>query len=320
MKPVVRNWLMLIGVVLTVLAVDQFTKNWIVNHIAPGGVLQPIPSLSRFFQLTHSANTGSAFGFLPQAGDIFVVAESDVQSRVIANQRQQLAREQQFRQIRHKTLDEISQQIQQGGVKELRLIIKGDVGGSVEALSDSLFKLSHDEVRVNILHRGVGAISETDVMLAAASEAIVIGFNVQPTAAARKSAESESIDIRLYTIIYDCINEIQMALEGLLSPEIKEEITGVVEIRQTFKISKMGVIAGCYVQSGKITRNDRIRIMRSGFQVYKGTIHSLKRIKDDVREVDSGYECGIMVSNFNDVEIGDIIESVKTVEIKRKLS
>lgn len=262
----------------------------------------------------------SGFDGLPQAGDIFVVAESDVQARAIANQRQQLAREQQFRQIRHKTLDEISQQIQQGGVKELRLIIKGDVGGSVEALSDSLFKLSHDEVRVNILHRGVGAISETDVMLAAASEAIVIGFNVQPTGAARKSAENESIDIRLYTIIYDCINEIQMALEGLLSPEIKEEITGVVEIRQTFKISKMGVIAGCYVQSGKITRNDRIRILRDGFQVYKGTIHSLKRIKDDVREVDAGYECGIMVSNFNDVEIGDIIESVKTVEIKRKLS
>ncbi len=262
----------------------------------------------------------SGFDGLPQAGDLYNVMDSDVQARSIANQRQQLAREQQFRQVRHKTLDEISQQIQQGGVKDLRLLIKGDVGGSVEALSDSLLKLSNSEVQVNILHASVGAISETDVMLASASDAIVIGFNVQPTAAARKSAEHESIDIRLYSIIYDCINEIQMALEGLLSPEIKEEITGVVEVRQTFRISKTGVIAGCYVQSGKITRNDRVRVLREGFPVFKGTLHSLKRIKEDVREVDAGYECGILLHNFNDIEIGDIIESVKTVEIKRKLS
>ncbi len=262
----------------------------------------------------------SGFDGLPQAGDLFTVTESDAQARSIANQRQQLAREQQFRQTRHKTLDEISQQIQQGGIKDLRLIIKGDVGGSVEALGDSLLKLSHEEVRVNILHTGVGAISETDVMLASASDAVIIGFNVQPTTAARKSAEHEAIDIRLYSIIYDCINEIQLALEGLLSPEIKEEITGVIEVRQTFRISKTGVIAGCYVQSGKIIRNDRIRVLRDGFQVYKGTIHSLKRIKDDVREVDAGYECGILLNNFNDIEVGDIIEAVKTVEIKRKLS
>lgn len=262
----------------------------------------------------------SGFDGLPQAGDLFTVTESDAQARSVANQRQQLAREQQFRQTRHKTLDEISQQIQQGGVKELRLIIKGDVGGSVEALSDSLLKLSHEEVRINILHTGVGAISETDVMLAAASDAVIIGFNVQPTAAARKSAEHEAIDIRLYSIIYDCINEIQLALEGLLSPEIKEEITGLVEVRQTFRISKTGVIAGCYVQSGKITRNDRVRVLREGFPIYKGTLHSLKRIKDDVREVDAGYECGILLHNFNDIEVGDIIEAVKTVEIKRKLS
>ena len=262
----------------------------------------------------------TGFDGLPEAGDTFVVAANDIEAREIANQRQQLRREQQFRQVRHITLDEISQQIQLGGVKELRLIVKADVSGSAEALTDSLQKLSRDEVKVTILHRGVGAINEGDVMLAAASDAVIVGFHVAPTAAARKIADNESVDVRLYSIIYDCINEIQMALEGLLSPEIKEETTATVEVRQTFEVSRLGTIAGCYVLSGKISRNDKIRILRNGFQIFKGTIHNLKRMKDDVREVDTGYECGITINGFNDFEIGDIIEGYKVVEIKRKFA
>ncbi|MFZ9760012.1 MAG: translation initiation factor IF-2 [Candidatus Kapaibacteriota bacterium] len=262
----------------------------------------------------------SGFDGAPQAGDLFAVLEQEAEARAIAIKRQQLKREQQFKQMRPITLDEISQDILRGGTKELRLIIKGDVSGSLEALSDSLQKLSRDEAKVTILHKGVGPISESDVMLAAASSAVVVGFHVSPTSQARKSAETEGVDIRLYTIIYDCINEIQMALEGLLSPEIKEEIMGTAEIRQVFKISKIGTVAGCYVTSGKINRNDRVRVLRDGFPVYNSTLSALKRFKDDVREVDTNYECGMSINGFNDIQVGDIIEAYKQVEVKRKLS
>lgn len=262
----------------------------------------------------------TGFDGLPDAGDILVEMETDAEARDVATRRQQLRREQQFRGMRHMTLDDISAQIQQGGVKDLRLVVKADVSGSVEALSDSLQKLSTNEVKVSILLKGVGAITESDIMLAAASDAVIIGFQTSVSTQARKLAESESVEIRLYSIIYDCINDVQMALEGMLTPDIKEEITATVEVRATFKISRLGTIAGCMVQSGKITRNDKVRILRDGFEIYKGTLASLKRVKDDVREVDAGYECGIGVNGFNDLEVGDIIEAYKTVEVKRKLA
>lgn len=259
------------------------------------------------------------FNELPEAGDVLIALSSDVEAKSVATERQQLKREQEFRKVRHITLDEISQQIQLGGVKDLNLIIKGDVGGSVEALSDSLLKLSREEVRVSIIHKGVGTINETDVMLAVASGAVVIGFQVSPATSARKLADKESVDIRLYNIIYDCINEIHLALEGLLSPELKESITSEVEIRKVFKISKTGNIAGCYVKSGKISRNDKVKLLREGLVVYNGSLHSLKREKEDVKEVDQGYECGIMLEGFNGIEEGDIIQGYKISEIKRTL-
>ncbi len=262
----------------------------------------------------------TGFDGLPNAGDVMIEMETDAEARDVAVRRQQLRREQQFRGMRHMTLDDISAQIQQGGVKELRLIVKADVSGSLEALSDSLLKLATPEVQVRIIYRAVGAVSESDVMLAAASNAIVVGFQVNVPPAIRKLAENESVDVRLYSIIYDCINEVQAALEGLLSPDIKEEITATVEVRALFKISKLGTIAGCYVQSGKINRNDKVRVLREGFEIFKGTLQSLKRVKDDVREVDTGYECGININGFNDLSIGDIIEAYKTIEIKRKLA
>ncbi|NQW28962.1 MAG: translation initiation factor IF-2 [Ignavibacteria bacterium] len=262
----------------------------------------------------------TGFDGLPNAGDILIEMESEAEAREIGNRRQQLRREQQFRGMRHMTLDDISVQIQQGGVKELRLIVKADVGGSSEALADSLLKLSTPEVQVRILHKSVGAITESDIMLAAASDAIIVGFQVNISPQARKIAEAETVDVRLYSIIYDCINEVQLALEGLLTPDIKEEITGTVEVRAVFKISKLGTIAGCYVQNGRIIRNDRVRVLRDGFEIYKGTLDSLKRIKDDVREVETGFECGMAVHGFNDIQEGDIIEAYKTIEVKRKLS
>lgn len=262
----------------------------------------------------------TGFDGLPNAGDVLMEMNTDAEARDIANRRQQLRREQQFRGQRHMTLDDISAQIQQGGVKELRLVVKTDVSGSLEALTDSLLKLSTPEVQVRILYRSVGALTESDIMLAAASGAVVVGFQVTAPAAVRKIAEAENVDVRLYSIIYDCINEVQLALEGMLSPDIKEEITATVEVRALFKISKLGTIAGCYVQSGTINRNDKVRILRDGFEIFKGTLQSLRRVKDDVREVDTGYECGINVNGFNDLSTGDIIEAYKTVEIKRKLA
>ncbi len=262
----------------------------------------------------------TGFDGLPNAGDILMEMETDAEAREVATRRQQLRREQQFRGMRHMTLDDISAQIQQGGVKELRLIVRADVSGSVEALSDSLQKLPTNEVKVRIIFKAVGAITESDIMLASASDAVIVGFQVNTSPAARKVAEAENVDVRLYSIIYDCINEVQLALEGMLTPDIKEEITSSVEVRAIFKISKLGTIAGCYVQNGKITRNDKVRVLRDGFEIFKGTLASLKRVKDDVREVDAGYECGIGLQSFNDLEVGDIIEGYKTIEVKRKLS
>lgn len=262
----------------------------------------------------------TGFDGLPEAGDVLISSENDAALRDVAIQRQILRREQQLRQVRHITLDDISARIQQGGVKELRLIIKTDVSGSLEALTDSLLKLSRDEVKVQVIYRGVGTITESDVMLAAASDAIVIGFQVTVPTSVRKIIENEQVDVRLYSIIYDAINEIKLALEGMLSPDIKEEVTGRVEVRQVFKISHVGQVAGSYVLSGTIVRNDKIRLLRNGFEIFKGTIQSLKHVKEDVKEMRAGFECGITINGFNEYEPGDIIEAYKILEIKRKLS
>lgn len=256
----------------------------------------------------------------PQAGDTFVVVDSEREARDISLKRQQLRREQDQKQIHHITLDEIAKQISIGGVKELALIVKGDVDGSIEALSDSLMKLTNEEVVVRVIHKGVGGISESDVLLASASSAIIIGFHVRPNLNARKLAEANKVDIRLYNIIYDAINEVKSALEGLLSPVLSEEVTATVEVRDTFKVPKFGTVAGCYVQEGKISRSNKIRLIRDGIIVHEGDITTLKRFKDDVRDVDAGYECGISLANYNDVKVGDIIESYKIIETKKKLS
>ena len=256
----------------------------------------------------------------PQAGDTFVVVESERQAREIGIKRQQLKREQDQKQVHHITLEEIGKQISIGGVKELPLIVKGDVDGSVEALSDSLMKLSNEEVVVRVIHKGVGGISESDVLLADASDAIIIGFHVRPHLNARKLAETQNVDIRLYNVIYDAINEVKAALEGLLSPVISEEVTATLEIRDTFKVPKIGTVAGCYVQEGKISRNSKVRLIREGIVFHTGEIASLKRFKDDVREVDAGYECGLNIANYNDIKVGDVIEAYKIVETKKKLA
>jgi translation initiation factor IF-2 len=255
----------------------------------------------------------------PQAGDTFIVVESDRVARDISLRRQQLKREQDFRQIHLTTLDDISLQIKEGQVKELAVIVKGDVDGSVEALADSLMKISHKEVKLNVIHSGVGMISESDIMLASASGAVIIGFRVRPNLNARRLAEKEKVDIRTYNIIYDAIDDVHKALEGMLSPEKKEEIVATIDVREVFKVPKIGNIAGCIVQDGKIMRNNRVRLIRDGIQVFEGTISSLKRFKDDVREVESGFECGIGFENFNDVKVGDTVEAFKIVESKRKL-
>lgn len=255
----------------------------------------------------------------PQAGDNLNVLSSEQEARDIANKREQLQREQGLRTSRHLTLDEIGRRIALGSFQELNLIVKGDVDGSIEALSDSLIKLSTDEIQVNVIHKAVGAISESDVMLAAASNAIIVGFQVRPSITARKLAEKEEIDIRLYSIIYDAIEELKSAMEGMLSPDIKEEIVGTVEIREVFKITKVGTVAGCMVKEGKIKRTSKVRIIRDGIVVYTGEIGSLKRVKDDVKEVTHGYECGLNIHNFNDIHVGDIIEAYEETEIKKTL-
>ena len=255
----------------------------------------------------------------PQAGDNFNIFDQDHEARDIANKREQLAREQGLRTSKHLTLEEIGRRIALGNFQELNLIVKGDVDGSIEALSDSLLKLSTEEIQVNVIHKAVGQISESDVTLAAASNAIIVGFQVRPSMEARKLAEKEEVDIRLYSIIYDAIEELKAAMEGMLAPDIKEEITATLEIRETFKITKVGTIAGCMVKEGKIKRNHKIRLIRDGIVIYTGELASLKRMKDDVKEVNFGYECGLNIANYNDIRIGDIIEAYEEVEVKKTL-
>ncbi len=254
-----------------------------------------------------------------QAGDTFNVMENEKEAKDIAAKRTQLQREQGIRTQTHLTLEEIGRRRALGNFKELNIIVKGDVDGSVEALSDSLLKLSNEEVQVNVIHKGVGQISENDVTLAMASDAIIIGFQVRPSVGARKMAETEHIDIRLYSIIYDAINELKDAIEGMLAPETQEKIVANLEIRETFKISKVGTIAGCMCLDGKINRQSNIRIIRDGIVVYTGKLASLKRFKDDVKEVVSGQDCGLNIENYNDIKVGDIVEAYEVIEIKRKL-
>ena len=255
----------------------------------------------------------------PQAGDKFNIMDTDREAREIANKREQIMREQSVRTKKHITLDEIGRRLAVGNFKELNVIVKGDVDGSVEALGDSLLKLSTEEVQVNIIHKGVGQISESDVLLASASDAIIIGFQVRPSGGARKIAENEEIEIRLYSIIYDAINELKDAMEGLLEPTEKEVITGNIEVRETFKISKIGTVAGCYVTDGFVKRQNQIRLIRDGIVTYTGDIGQLKRFKDDVNEVKSGYECGLSIKGFNDIKVGDVIEGFEIQEVKRTL-
>ncbi len=255
----------------------------------------------------------------PQAGDKFNVFDDEREAKQIASKRSQLQREQSVRTQKTLTLDEIGRRIALGDFKELNIILKGDVDGSVEALTDSFQKLSTEEIQVNILHKGVGAITESDVLLATASDAIIVGFNVRPQGNARAVADREEVDIRTYSIIYDAINDLKDAMEGMLSPEMKEEVTGNVEIREVYKISKVGNIAGCMVMSGKIFRDSQVRIIREGIVVHNGTLTSLKRFKDDVKEVAKGYDCGLQIKNYNDIQQGDVIEAFKEVAVKKKL-
>jgi len=255
----------------------------------------------------------------PTAGDKFNVFEDEREAKQIAAKRTQLIREQSVRTQKHITLAEIGRRIALGQFKELNIILKGDVDGSVEALSDSFSKLSTEEIQINIILKGVGAITESDVMLASASDAIIIGFNVRPAGSAKQLAEKEEIDIRHYSIIYDAIDDLKDAMEGMLSPELKEEITGTAEIRETFKISKVGTIAGCMITDGKVFRNSKIRLIREGVVIYTGELTALKRFKDDVKEVSKGYDCGIQIKNYNDIQLNDVIEAYHEVEVKKKL-
>ena len=255
----------------------------------------------------------------PQAGDQFKVLEDEKEAKQIAAKRTQLVREQSVRTQKHLTLDEIGRRIAIGDFQEFNVIIKGDVDGSVEALTDSFQNLSTEEIQVNIIFKGVGAITESDVLLASASDAVIIGFNVKPTQSARKLSEKEQIDIRSYSIIYDAINDLKDAMEGMLSPEMKEENTGEAEVRDTFKISRIGTIAGCMVTSGKILRNASVRVVRNDEQIFQGKLLSLKRFKDDVKEVSKGYDCGIQINDFNDLEVGDLIKCYQEIAVKKKL-
>ena len=256
----------------------------------------------------------------PTAGDTFNVMNTEQEAREIASRREQLQREQLQRTKKLPGLDDIADRMAKGDFHELNLVVKGDVDGSVEALSDSLIKLSTPEVRVNVLHKGVGAISESDVTLAAASGAIIIGFQVRPSGAARREAEKDGVEIRLYSVIYKAIEEVRDAMEGMLSPEIKEEITGTAEVLQTYHISKIGTIAGCMVREGRIKRGSKVRLIRDGIVVYTGDLASLKRFKDDVKDVVAGYECGLSIAGYNDVRVGDMVEGFEEIEVKKTLS
>lgn len=255
----------------------------------------------------------------PTAGDNFNIFDNEREAREIANKREQLIRIQGLRTQKHITLEELSRRIAIGNFKELNIIVKGDVDGSIEALSDSLIKLSTEEIHVNVIHKAVGEISESDVLLAEASNAIIIGFQVRPSVNARKMAEKEEIEIRLYSVIYDAINEVKSGIEGMLAPVEKEVVTASLEVRQTFKISKIGTIAGCMVKDGKITAKAKVRLIRDGIVIHTGVLGSLKRGKDDAKEVATGFDCGVGIENFNDIKEGDVIEAYKIEEIKRTL-
>lgn len=255
----------------------------------------------------------------PNAGDKFNVMDDEREARQIATKRLQLQREQGVRTQKHITLDEIGRRLAIGDFQELNIIVKGDVDGSIEALTDSLMKLSTEQVQVNVIHKAVGQISESDVLLASASDAIIVGFQVRPSASARRLAEKEQIDIRLYSIIYNAIEEVKDAMEGLLSPDVEEKVVGTAEVREVYKISKVGTVAGCYVLDGKIGRNNNVRLIREGIVVYTGELGSLKRFKDDVKEVQHGYECGLNIEKFNDIKVGDNIEAYEEVEVKKTL-
>ena len=277
------------------------------NNVQEAGPSQPVRALG--------------FGGVPEAGDSFAVLTDEREVRDIAQRRQRLQREQGFRRSKEPTtLEELYAHVQAGEIERLNVILKGDVGGSVEALADELTKLSTEEVKVDVIHRGVGAITENDVLLAAASTAIIIGFHVRPDARARAAAEREGVDIRVYRVIYEVVDDVRNAMEGLLAPEEREVVLGAAEVRETFKIPKIGTVAGCFVSDGTIPRTARVRVVRDGVEVYEGVIGSLKRFKDDVREVREGYECGINVEGFNDVKVGDVIEAYKIEEIQRTLA
>jgi translation initiation factor IF-2 len=277
------------------------------NNVQEAGPSQPVRVLG--------------FSGVPEAGDSFAVLGDEKEVRDIAQRRQRLQREQGFRRTKEPTtLEELYAQVQAGEIERLNVILKGDVGGSVEALADELTKLSTEEVKVDVIHRGVGAITENDVLLAAASDAIIIGFHVRPDARTRSAAEREGVDIRVYRVIYEVVDNVRLAMEGLLAPEKREVVLGAAEVRETFKIPKIGTIAGCFVSDGTIPRTARVRVVRDGVEVYEGVIGSLKRFKDDVREVREGYECGINVEGFNDVKVGDVIEAYKIEEVQRTLA
>ncbi|TYP95454.1 bacterial translation initiation factor 2 (bIF-2) [Fodinibius salinus] len=280
-------------------------ENELGNRLEEAGPSEPL-------QLT-------GFNDIPKAGDKLVVLEDEQKAKDIASQRQQIRREQELRQSSHVSLDDLSRRLALGEIDDLNIIIKADVDGSIEALSGALQKLSNDEVSVNIIHTGAGAITESDVLLASASEAIIIGFQVRPTNDARSVAEEEEIDIRLFSVIYDAVDEVKDAMEGMLSPEISEKLYGNAEVREIFKVSSIGTIAGCYVTEGKINRDNPVRVVRDGVVIYDGEIDSLKRFKDDVKEVKTGYECGISIVNYNDIKVGDVIENYEVIEEKRKL-
>jgi translation initiation factor IF-2 len=255
----------------------------------------------------------------PTAGDTFHVLETEQEAREIANKREQLQREQGLRTQKLLTLDEVGRRIALGNFQELNIIVKGDVDGSIEALSDSLIKLSTPQIQVNVLHKAVGQISESDVTLAAASNAIIIGFQVRPSASARRFAEQEGVDIRMYSIIYDAIEEVKAAMEGMLAPVVKEEVTASIEVREVFHITKVGTVAGAIVKEGKVKRSNKARLIRDGIVIFTGEINALKRFKDDVKEVAVNYECGISLQNYSDIKVGDIIESFEEVEVKQTL-
>lgn len=311
------------GIVCSMLVTNGTLK--VGDHMVAGPYYAKVRALmNERDQRVDSAPPGTPVKMLgfsenPTAGDGFVVLEEESAAKDLANKRMQLVREQGIRTKRHITLDEIGRRLAVGNFKELKLIVKGDVDGSVEALSDALLKLSTEEIAVSVIHSGVGQITESDVLLASASDAIIVGFQVRPSAKARQIAEAEDIDIRTYSIIYKAIDEIKQAMEGMLSPEVIEKITGTVEVRDVFKISKVGTIAGCYVTDGVVERKSKIRIIRDGVVLHTGSLESLKRFKDDVKEVAKNYECGLQIHNFNDIEVGDYLEVYKEEEIKRKL-